>query len=487
MFLFLAINTIIFITALLLLISVLSTKLSSTLRVPSLIPFIIVGMFLNRFIYYDNAQATQLFAIIALVIILFEGGLKTKKDDIKQVLIPSISLATLGVLLTSLITGIFAKWILDLSWLHSMLLGAIVGSTDAAAVFAAFGNTNIKKKLTKTLEFESGSNDPMAVFLTLTIISLMTVPETSILNMIGSFFWQMGLGVLLGLTFGKLTVWFINHLELEKSGLYPIFLLSFAILSYSIVTAMNGSGFLAVYLMAIYIGNADIRYKQIILQFNDGFANMMQISMFILLGLLVFPTDLIEISTEGILLSLALMFIARPVAVFLSTIKMPYTFKEKVFLSWAGLKGAVPIMLATYPMLSGIENSNLIFNVVFFIVLTSALIQGTTLTFLAEKLDLTIGETKPVPFRLELLTKEKSTMDIVTIVLNSHSPVLLKSIASLELPDKTMITAIVRDSELISPNGDTILLDGDILYLLAPKKHHNKIKQYFHNKKLTSE
>lgn len=486
MLVLLAINTIIIISALLLLISVLSTKISSTLRVPSLVPFILVGMFLNRFIYYDNAKMTQLFAIFALVIILFEGGLKTKQNDIKDVLIPSISLATFGVLITSFITGLFAKWILDLSWLHSLLVGAIVGSTDAAAVFAAFGNTNIKKKLTKTLEFESGSNDPMAVFLTLTLITLITTPEASIFSMIGSFFWQMGVGILLGFAFGKITVWFINHLELENSGLYPLFLLSFAILTYGIVTAIHGSGFLAVYLMAIYIGNADIRYKQEIEQFHDGFANMMQISMFILLGLLVFPSDLMEITIEGLLLSIVLIFIARPIAVFISTLKMPYTLKEKVFLSWAGLKGAVPIMLATYPMLSGIENSNLIFNVVFFIVLTSALIQGTTLSVLAEKLQLTTGETKPIPFRMELLTKEKSPMDIVTIILQSNAHVILQPIVSLRLPEKTMITAIVRDSELISANGNTVLLEGDILYLLAPKKRHHEIKKYFRNKKVSS-
>ncbi|WP_062356806.1 potassium/proton antiporter [Bacillus kwashiorkori] len=463
----------------LLLIGVISTRFSTRLRIPTLLIFIIVGMLLNRFIYFDNANLTQLISIAALVIILFDGGLKTNAKDIRSVIVPSSVLATVGVLLTSVITGLFAVWILNFSILEGMLLGAIVGSTDAAAVFAAFGNTNIKKRLTHTLEFESGSNDPMAVFLTLSIIELIQIPDKTIFSLLGNFFWQMGIGIIFSLIFGKLTVKFINYINFQSAGLYSIFSLSIAVLTYSSVTLINGSGLLAVYLMAIYIGNSDIHYKQSILHFNDGLASMSQICMFILLGLLVFPSHLLEVIWQSILLSLAIILIARPVSVFLCTIGMKFSLNEKIFISWAGLKGAVPIILATYPLLAGIENSATIFNIVFFIVLLSALIQGTTLTFLAEKLNLTVGKTKKIPFRLELMAAGDSDLDLSEIMIGDESNVINQRIAELSLPADLVISAIVRENDLVTPRGETRLKSGDILYILAPKKYRTKIEKYF--------
>ncbi|HZG72164.1 MAG TPA: potassium/proton antiporter, partial [Chondromyces sp.] len=363
-------DTVVLLAGILLIVGVLTTKFSSRLGVPSLVLFMIVGMVIGGFYYFDNAKIAQMIGVFALVIILFEGGLQTSWKTFRPVIVPSLSLATLGVLITSGLVGVAAKFILDFGWLEALLFGAIVGSTDAAAVFAVLKGQNIQTKIRATLEAESGSNDPMAMFLTLALIELILLPDANILTLIGAFLLQMGVGVSLGLLFGKFAVWSLNQINLDSSGLYPVFATAFALLTYGVTAFLNGSGLLAVYIAAIIIGNTDISYRHSIFRFSEGFAWMMQISMFVILGLLVFPSELFtwDVFSKGFLISAILMFIARPIAVFLSTIKMNYTNKELLFLSWAGLKGAVPIVLATFPLLSNIEGSHEIFNIVFFVV-----------------------------------------------------------------------------------------------------------------------
>lgn len=469
----------IFLGAILLILGVLTTKFSTRLGVPSLILYVIIGMLLNKFFYYDNAFITQLFGILALIIILFEGGMQTKWNQVRPVLIPSFTLATAGVLITTVIVGVFAKYILDLSWYEGILFGAIVGSTDAAAVFTVIGNKNIKQKIVSTLEVESGSNDPMAMFLTISLIQLIQIPDTNILNIVVSFFWQMGLGLLAGLIIGKIAVWGINRVNLDSSGLYPVLALSFALLAYGVTTLLNGSGLLAVYVMAVLIGNSDLTYRHSIVRFNEGFAWMMQILMFILLGLLVFPNELIDIIWQGLALSILLMFVARPIGVFLSTIKMGYSFKEKIFISWSGLKGAVPIVLATYPMIAGLENSQLIFNVVFFVVFTSALIQGSTVSLLAKKLKLIEGKREVVPHSLELISIGKTNTEIIEIIIEERSSVVNRQIRELSFPEDSLITAIIRQDKVITPKGNTEINEGDILYVLVNKTKREQIKALF--------
>lgn len=478
----------ILLAALLLIVGVLTTKFSSRLGVPALVLFMLVGMLAGSdgigFIYFDNPNYAQLIGMLALIVILFEGGLQTKWSTLKPVAIPSLSLATFGVLLTSSVVAVAATFILDVSWLEGFLFGAIVGSTDAAAVFAVLKGQNIRERLGSTLEAESGTNDPMAVFLTLTFIEVLLIDEPSIFLLIGSFFWQMGIGLIIGLLLGKMASYAINQINLDSSGLYPVFAMAFALLTYSISALIGASGLLAVYVAALIIGNSDLTYRHSIFRFNEGFAWMMQILMFIILGLLVFPGQLfqLDIMIKGILLSLILMLIARPIAVFLSTIGMRFELKEKVFLSWAGLRGAVPIVLATFPMISGLVHSQLFFNVVFFVVLTSALIQGSTISYFAEKLHLN-GPKKTNPLHsLELVSIGKANAEMVEVEVNEDVNVIGQSLAEIAFPKDVLINAIIRDGELITPYGETRIELGDFLYILVSRKSKKKLVQLLEQK-----
>ncbi|MFC3418871.1 potassium/proton antiporter [Salinicoccus hispanicus] len=470
----------ILLVAIVLVLGVVITRFSSKLGFPSLVLFIIIGILLNQVIYYDDVETTQLIGMIALIIILFEGGLQTNITAIKKVAVPAVLLATIGVLLTSLILGVFAYFILDLNLMTSMLLGAIVGSTDAAAVFAVFGSKNIKEKLSSTIEAESGTNDPMAVFLTVTIISIIEMPgETNVFLLILSFFWQMGIAVLVGIIIGRLAVYVINRIDLEASGLYPVLSLGFAMLSFGVAEVIGASGLLAVYIMALLMGNRPLTYKHSILRFNEGLAWMMQIIMFIMLGLLAFPDELFNYTIQGILMALILIFIARPIGVFLTLIASKYDFKEKVFISWAGLRGSVPIVLATYPLVSGIENGYLIFNVVFFIVIFSALLQGSTITPVARWLGFDEGETDTPAYSVELLALGQTQNDIYGIELPVQSAHENAKIKDLDLPPDILVIAIIRDEELITPNGETVMHSEDFIYVMMPRKLRERTEAYF--------
>ncbi|ASK60834.1 K+/H+ antiporter [Virgibacillus phasianinus] len=472
----LSIETLIFLFSTMLIIGVIATKFSTRLGLPALVLFLIVGMALNGYVFFENVHLTQLIGILALIIILFEGGTQTKWNHVRPIVGASSILATIGVLITTVVTGWAAMYILHLSLLEGMLFGAIVGSTDAAAVFSVLGNKNIKKKLTSTLEVESGSNDPMAVFLTVAFIEMIQMPDSSIWTAVGGFFLQMGLGLIIGLLFGKITVLIINHIKLDASGLYPVLAMGFAIFTYALTSALGGSGLLAVYVMAVFVGNSDLMYRFSILRFNEGFAWMMQIVMFILLGLLVFPEQLPGVVWQGIVLSIILMFIARPVAVFISMVFMKYSVKEKLFISWAGLKGAVPIVLATYPIVAGVENSGLIFDVVFFVVLISALIQGSTLSWLATKFGFTGKQHVDVMPSMELITLGTTDSEIMEVAMTPQSPAVGTNLIDLELPSETLIIGIIREGNVITPTGDSIINDDDTLYVLVHKRDREKVK-----------
>ncbi|WP_047153852.1 potassium/proton antiporter [Aneurinibacillus tyrosinisolvens] len=472
-------DNIIFLFSILLIIGVITTKFSSRLGLPSLVLFIAVGMALNHFIYFSNAFFTQLFGIVALIIILFDGGMKTNWKSIKSGVKPAISLATIGVLCTTAVIGFFAKYILNLPWVESFLFGAIVGSTDAAAVFSVLGNKNIKGRLTSTLEAESGTNDPMAVFLTVSFLHFVQSPHAALVPMVLEFFWEMGFGLVMGLLMGWISVKTINKINLDSSGLYPVLALSFAILTYSLTSLFRGSGLLAVYVMAVYLGSFDITYRFSISRFNQGFAWMMQIFMFILLGLLVFPSQLINIVWPGLILSFVLILIARPISVFISTVFSKFSVREKLFISWAGLRGAVPIVLATYPLLAGIEHAQLIFNTVFFVVLTSALIQGSTISWLGEKLKLSQGEKVHPPHSIELLSIGKTNLAMLEIHIPPHSKAANREIGQLDFPDGVLVTGVIRGEKLLTPNGETEVHEGDHLYILSPKSKQEEVKNLF--------
>ncbi|HSJ39202.1 MAG TPA: potassium/proton antiporter [Planococcus sp. (in: firmicutes)] len=477
-----SIDGIILLGGIFLLTGVLMTKVSARAGVPSLVLFMIIGMILGSdvtgLIYFSDAQVVQMVGIVALVIILFEGGLQTQWKNIRPVLKGSLVLATLGVLITTSVVAVGAYYVLDISWLEAFLLGSIVGSTDAAAVFSVLTGQNIKPKISATLEAESGTNDPMAMFLTIAFIQLIMIPDASGWTMIGDFIVQMGLGAILGIALGYFASWTINRINLEASGLYAVLSAGFAIFIYSFTAILGGSGLLAVYLAALVLGTRELTHSYSIISFNEGAAWLMQIVMFVMLGLLVFPSQLAdwEIIWRGLVLSLVLLLVARPIAVFVSTIFFDYSFKEKLFMSWAGLRGAVPIVLATFPMLAGVENSFLFFNIVFFIVLTSALVQGSTIAFMAKALSL---NGRPSPKRihsLELVSMDRANAEMLEVELTEKSPFAGQLVQTIGLPNQTLISAIIRSGRLVMPTGTTKLKVGDVLYVLTEKKQVPKVK-----------
>ncbi len=481
-------DQLIILVAFLLISGVFAAKFSSQLGLPSLVLFIGVGMLIGSdgvgWIYFDDADIAQLIGVAALVIILFEGGLQTKWQTMRPVIVPALSLATLGVFITSVLTGLAAHYILDIPWLHALLLGSIVGSTDAAAVFATFKERNVKAKIQSTLEAESGTNDPMAVFLTLIFIELIT-SDTSFWVMLPAFFWQMGIGLLLGLFLGRFTSYVINKISLESSGLYPILALAFAFIIYSTASLIGASGFLAVYVAGVIIGNSELTYRYPIFQFNEGLAWIAQIFMFMILGLLAFPDQVFESSVvfSGVLISVFLILIARPIAVFISTFKMDFSFKERIFISWAGLRGAVPIVLATFPIVAGVEHSETFFNIIFFTVLISALIQGSTINLFAKKLDL-LGTKKVAPeHSVELISLGKANAEMVQFQTNETHAIVGFKLKEINFPKKASVAAIVREGNLITPYGDTEIKEGDYLYILVTRKFKEELRIALNEKK----
>lgn len=475
-------DQIILLLAVLLLISVFSTKFSTRFGMPALVLFIAAGMVLSHFVYFNNAALTQIAGIFALVVILFEGGMQTSMKDIRPVMKPALSLATLGVLVTTAVIGIFVRFVLGVPWAESFLFGAIVGSTDAAAVFSVLGGKNIDKRLTSTLEAESGSNDPMAVFLTVSLIEWVQHPDTAVWSLVLSFIWEMGVGLLVGIGVGKLAVLLINRINLTSTGLYPVLAVGFAVLTYGVSAMVHSSGLLAVYVMGLVLGNSELMYHRTIMNFNHGFAWMMQIAMFILLGLLVFPRELAAVAWQGLLLSVILMVVARPAGVFLSLLFSRFTLREKTLISWAGLRGAVPIVLATYPLLAGLPHGRLFFNVVFFVVLTSAVIQGTTISPLAMRLRLVGGE-EAQPSLMELVALGKTDSEFNHIGIEGHMPIAGRQIAEIGLPDDILFTAIIRNKSIVTPHGSTVIEPGDTVYVLSPKSKREEMRDIFRSGK----
>lgn len=390
----------ILIGSLLLFISIIISKTSHRLGIPSLVFFLIIGMLAGSEgiggIYFNDPNITQFIGVIALVFILFSGGMDTKWTDIKPVLWRGVALSTAGVLITTIAVGLFVNWVTGFSLIQSFLIGAIVSSTDAAAVFSIFqsGKHGLKNNIEPTLELESGTNDPMAYFMTTTLIFLILNPVTSVWSMILLLIQSIGLGVILGVIFGKGMVKLINNIKLHIPGLYPVLTIALSFLTFSVTYFVGGNGFLSVYIAALILGNNYFVNKKIQMQFFDGIALLMQIIMFLTLGLLVFPSQIVPVIGIGILISAFLILVARPLAVFLCLSPFKVGLKDKAFISWVGIRGAVPIIFATYPIVAGISGSNMIFNIVFFITITSALIQGSTIHIIADYLGLSMPKTQ---------------------------------------------------------------------------------------------
>lgn len=468
--------------ALLLLSSVLASKISDRFGIPALLLFLTLGMLAGSDgpggIYFDDAGLAQFIGTIALALILFSGGLDTEWQRVRPVLREGLLLATLGVLLTALVVGFFAHRLFGFSLFEGFLLGAIVSSTDAAAVFSVLRARGISLRghLQPLLELESGSNDPMAIFLTTSLIQLIQQPEGSLFSLVGRFVWQMLVGALLGYGMGRVMLWLINRLRLSYEGLYPVLGLALLFLTFGAVNVIGGNGFLAVYLAGMVLGDHEFIHKRSFLRFHDGLAWLMQIAMFLTLGLLVFPLRLIPVMGIGLLMAACLMLIARPLSVFVALLPTAFNWREKLFISWVGLRGAVPIILATFPLLAGLPQADLIFNAVFFIVLTSVLLQGTSLAPVARWLRV---EVPPAPKRLypiEYTPIRGLQSELKELPVAAHSSMDGQAIVELGLPPNFLIVLIARANEFLLPSGGTILQGGDTLLVLADEATFREVQ-----------
>ena len=387
----------------LVILSVLTIKLSNRFGIPSLVLFLAIGMLAGSDglggITFDNPSLVRSLGITALVLILFSGGLDTEWTAVRPIVWQGLSLSTIGVLVTALLIGVFVAWVQGFSFLEGLLLGAIVSSTDAAAVFMVLRarKTKIPRRLIQLLEFESGSNDPMAVVLTIALIRLLMEPSTSFGELVVFFVMQMGVGAVIGIAMGEIMRRLFNALDLELEGIYPVLSLALALLTYGLTDYLDGSGFLAVYLAGLVMARKPFTHQQSVLRFHDGLAWLMQVTMFLALGLQVFPARLVPIAGVGILISLFLIFIARPASVHAALAFSPMSFREQTLVAWAGLRGAVPIILATFPIVAGIEKADMIFHLVFFIALTSVVMQGTAIPLLTRMLKIGSPQLNPQP------------------------------------------------------------------------------------------
>jgi cell volume regulation protein A len=389
-----SIELLIIIFSALVILSILTIKLSVRLGIPSLTLFLVIGMLAGSDgvggLYFDNPALVQTLGVIALVLILFSGGLDTEWTGVRPVLWNGLSLSTIGVVLTALLVGWFVSWVQGFSFLEGLLLGAIVASTDAAAVFMVLRARNVKlpRPLAHLLELESGSNDPMAVVLTVALIQLMSNTSTNLWDLLWFFVVQMTVGAVAGVAMGELIRWTLNTLKLELRGIYPVLSVAFALLTYGLTAELHGSGFLAVYLAGLFMRRHSVVHQKNLVQFHEGLAWLMQITMFLILGLQVFPARLIPIAGVGLLVSLFLIFIARPFSVYTSLALSRLSLREQTLVAWVGLRGAVPIVLATFPVLAGIQKADTIFHLVFFIALTSVVLQGPPIPWMTRVLRL---------------------------------------------------------------------------------------------------
>lgn len=445
--------------------------LADRVRVPALLLFLALGMLAGSEgvggIHFANYELARTLGTIALVLILFEGGLTSGWSEIRPVLGTAASLATLGTLATALLAGVAAKWIFGLTWLEGLIVGSAIAATDSAAIFAVLRNSTLEKRLARSLEGESGMNDPVALLLVIGFIEWIQQPNYGAADMIGLIALKIAVGIVVGLILGRAAVWIITRIELPSDGIYPVATIAAAALAYGISEVTHGSGLLAVYLTALALGSARIPARRSVVSFHEGLGWVSQIGLFILLGVLVFPEDIGDVAVKGLALSAVLIFIARPLATFVATALTSFNFREKLMLGWAGLRGATPIWLATFPVVAGVRSGEEEFAIVFFVVVTSTLVQGASFEPLAKRLRLTTDE-PALPQRLfESGRIREMGGDVVAFRLPPGAAAAGHRVRELELPREALVNVIVRDGHAIAPRGSTELREGDELHILV--------------------
>lgn len=447
---------------------------AARIGVPSLVAFLGLGMLLGSDgpggIDFANAELARTVGVVGLASIIYEGGLSTSWRRLRQVAAPATVLATVGVVATALLTAPAAHVLFGLPWLHSVLLGAVVASTDAAAVFATLRYTAIRRRLARILEAETGLNDPVAIALTLGLISWIEHPGGGFGHLVVEVVRQLGLGLVTGVAFAAGAAWVFARLPRSVGSFAPVASLAVAALAFGAADVMGGSGFLAVYLVGLAIGSTPSRYRSQIVTFHQGLAFLAQVTLFVVLGLLVFPHELGAVAAAGLGLAVLLGVVIRPIAVWISTVFSGCTVRERFLLGWAGLRGAGPIVLATFALSAGLRKAETLFNAVFFVVLISTLLQGTTLERLARRLGLV--ESRPEPATPPLEVDALGPLELVPFDVTEAHAVAGAAVSELGLPHHALIAVISRGADTIPPRGSTVVRAGDRLYILSPRRQH---------------
>lgn len=461
----------ILVAGLLLAAGLLAAKAADRIRVPGLLLFLGLGMLAGSEglggVEFDDAELTRTLGTVALILILFEGGLAAGWREIRPVVATALSLATLGTIATALLAGLAAALILDLGTLESMIIGAAIATTDSAAIFGVLRGSRLRRKIARTLEGESGMNDPVAVLLVVGFVAWLQEPDFGVDELVFDLAGSLAVGAALGVGLGLLAREGLRRLALPTSGLYPVASIAVVGIAFGLTETLAGSGFLAVYLTGLILGTGATPAKQTVASFHQGVAWVSQIALFFLLGLLVFPSDLIAIAPQGLLLSAALMFVARPLAVLVCTGLAPFGVRERVMIGWAGLRGAVPVWLATFPVIAGVDAADGLFSLVFFVVLTSTLIQGATFEPLARVLGLTTSEPAlPRPL-VEVTTIRRLGGDVFAYRVDPADAVVGRMVKELALPREALVNVIVREGAAIPPRGSTEIEAGDELHILV--------------------
>ncbi|HPG58003.1 MAG TPA: potassium/proton antiporter [Candidatus Wallbacteria bacterium] len=466
-------ESVLFVISLLLIIGAFSSRLTIRYNVPVLMILIGVGMLVGsdclNLIYFDNMALTQNIANFGLIFIIFESGFYTKKSSLKESFGPSMTLATLGIIVTAVLLGLFVHWILKFDLLYSLMVGAIISSTDAAAVIMIIRQNPIQKAVSTILEVESAANDPMAILLTVLMIQILTGGSGNFLFFTSQLVWQLLGGIFIGYASSRLARRLLNGLKSDNKGHYYVLFLGVLLFSYSASSIIKTNGIIAMFFFGYWFGNIDFIFKMGISHFVDGLSSFFNMAIFLLLGLLVFPKSMMLLWKEGIIIAALLIFVVRPLTVFACTFPFKLSVKEKIFISWGGIKGVVPVVLATYPALHGLDPEHKVFNIVFFAVLLSCLLQGTTINRLARKLGLIIPQQKKSPFYIQLLTLDKTDLEMIEVHISGESKIAGRQIKDLKFPAHTLITAIIRGKEMISPNGGTVIDKEDVLFILTRK------------------